>query len=518
MSSGVAAVLHHDVADNAEHPPLFKVLAALPVLAVASGRPRRRSLERQQRADLQRPLRRRADAGGHDARASPSPHASCRCSSARCWRWPSTRWPRLLFGPWSGVVAALLWLLDPVVLGLGHLDGVDLPFALTTVLVSLALVRWLRRRDRRAVVWLGWPPARRWLGAGHRAVGGRPGHRDHGRCPVARAGHVGWHPGQAGRCRDRAGLGRGLGRLHRARSRRRWLHLVGGPSPALRRRPAFLGPATTPEARPGSCSGIAGRGPTSGSGRPHCWSSCPRRSGPAVAGPAVLVGPGPLAGAIDRSTCRQCAGVGVVPALVLFVFELPNPATLGVRYLLPSLALWTVLASPVALVVGRRSWPLALWPSCWPRQPTAASCRSRIRSPTRRPRSGPAIGWPPTPTWTGVRTSRCWPPGAGAIIRLWPTSGHVGLTLARHAQGPAAGRRATRPTSRVGWPLGQRPHQCRPRRTGLAAWLLSGRHPGRFDPALPLLHASRRQPPVRPRRPRSAPARSAIGSRSGQDR
>ena len=34
VSSGVAAILHHDVADNAEHPPLFKVLAALPVLAV----------------------------------------------------------------------------------------------------------------------------------------------------------------------------------------------------------------------------------------------------------------------------------------------------------------------------------------------------------------------------------------------------------------------------------------------------------------------------------------------------
>ena len=32
VSSGVAALLHHDVADNAEHPPLFKVLAALPVL------------------------------------------------------------------------------------------------------------------------------------------------------------------------------------------------------------------------------------------------------------------------------------------------------------------------------------------------------------------------------------------------------------------------------------------------------------------------------------------------------
>src|SRR5580700_10578885 len=34
VSAGLVAILHHDVADNAEHPPLFKVLAALPVLAV----------------------------------------------------------------------------------------------------------------------------------------------------------------------------------------------------------------------------------------------------------------------------------------------------------------------------------------------------------------------------------------------------------------------------------------------------------------------------------------------------
>ena len=44
----------------------------------------------------------------------------------------------------------------------------------------------------------------------------------------------------------------------------------------------------------------------------------------------------------------------IVPAGVLFVFELPNPRTLGVRYLLPSIALWTVVASPLALVVRRK--------------------------------------------------------------------------------------------------------------------------------------------------------------------
>ena len=49
-----------------------------------------------------------------------------------------------------------------------------------------------------------------------------------------------------------------------------------------------------------------------------------------------------------------------LPAVVLFVLELPNPKTLGVRYLLPSLALWAVVASPIALLIGRRLVAAAL--------------------------------------------------------------------------------------------------------------------------------------------------------------
>jgi hypothetical protein len=63
---------------------------------------------------------------------------------------------------------------------------------------------------------------------------------------------------------------------------------------------------------------------------------------------------------VARSTWNQTVLAVVVPALVLFAFELTNPRTLGVRYLLPSIALWTVVASPVALVVGRRLAGVAL--------------------------------------------------------------------------------------------------------------------------------------------------------------
>ena len=192
VSSGVAAILHHDVADNAEHPPLFKVLAALPVLAVGPVVPAdghwnvnnertysARFVQAQMRAGTMRRV---------TFASRLVPLLECGLLALALYGLAS-----LLFGAWSGVVAALLWLLDPLVLGLGHLDGVDLPFALTTVLVSWALVRWLRR-PRRAVVRL----------AGCRLWGGRVGsdhgnarrgrgarrHRGGGRCVRV---NVGWH-------------------------------------------------------------------------------------------------------------------------------------------------------------------------------------------------------------------------------------------------------------------------------------------------------------------------------------
>ena len=49
-----------------------------------------------------------------------------------------------------------------------------------------------------------------------------------------------------------------------------------------------------------------------------------------------------------------------MPGAVLMAVELPNPRTLGVRYLLPVVALWIVVASPIALVAGRRMMAVTL--------------------------------------------------------------------------------------------------------------------------------------------------------------
>ena len=78
-----------------------------------------------------------------------------------------------------------------------------------------------------------------------------------------------------------------------------------------------------------------------------------------VAGPLVLVAL-VRSGRISRWTWRQTLAAVILPALVLFAFELPNPRTLGVRYLLPSIALWIVAASPIALVVTRRLAAMAI--------------------------------------------------------------------------------------------------------------------------------------------------------------
>jgi hypothetical protein len=73
-----------------------------------------------------------------------------------------------------------------------------------------------------------------------------------------------------------------------------------------------------------------------------------------IAGPLVLVRL-LRSGHVRREIGWQTLAAVVTPAIVLFAFELPNPRTLGVRYLLPSIALWAVVASPIALVIGRRA-------------------------------------------------------------------------------------------------------------------------------------------------------------------
>ncbi len=155
VSAGLAGILHHDVTLNDEHPPLPKALAALPVLFTHPVIPPDGSWS------------------GHDEQAYAARFLDAQLAAGDVR--PVTFASRLvplaetvavafvlfalameLFGSaLAGLLAGALWLASPFVLGIGHLDGVDIPFALATALSSWALVGWLRRRTRRALGWLG---------------------------------------------------------------------------------------------------------------------------------------------------------------------------------------------------------------------------------------------------------------------------------------------------------------------------------------------------------------------------
>ena len=154
VSAGLAAVLHHDVTLNDEHPPLLKVLAVVPVLFAHPAVPANGRWS-----------------GNDELRyGARFVAAQLAAGKLRSVTFASRLVPLAetavvafvlfgiaaeLAGPVAGVLAGALWLASPLVLGIGHLDGTDVPFALGATLSSWALLRWLRRRDIRALAWLG---------------------------------------------------------------------------------------------------------------------------------------------------------------------------------------------------------------------------------------------------------------------------------------------------------------------------------------------------------------------------
>ena len=355
VSSGLAAILHHDLTDNAEHPPLFKVLAALPVLAVNPVIPADGHWNvNNERTYSARFVQAQIRAGTlhrvtFTSRLVPLVESGVLALALYALA-------NLLFGVWAGVLAALLWLCNPLMLGLGHLDGVDLPFALTAVLVSWAMVRWWRQRDRRSLLWLG------------AACGATISAQTTGLLLAAlvvvvvvvlagRDGIRGWR----------------LWRQPLLVTLVAWLlvwavYIILDPGVVVHSwflvpRPyleglKFLATNDTGSS-PGFLLGVSWTGA-------NVWfwpvTLLVKLSTPIlvllIAGPLVLIAL-VRSGRVERSTWHQTLVAVILPALVLFVFELPGPRTLGVRYLLPSISLWTVAASPLALIAGRRLIALA---------------------------------------------------------------------------------------------------------------------------------------------------------------
>jgi hypothetical protein len=332
VAAGLAALLHHDLTLNDEHPPVPKVLAALPVLMAHPVIPGN------------------GHWAGNDEHSYSARFVVAQLSAGTLRRVMFTA--RLvplaetvgvafavfalgseLLGSASGAFGGLLWLASPLVLGIGHLDGADIPFALATVMSAWLLARWLRLRSGRALAWLGLALA--WtalsdisgllvVAAGLAVVAGvtirgAPSLRSGARRALARAGLAAlialagmWIPYLM---LDPALLG----------------HPSLLPSPYLDGI-AYLRASDTPA--PGYLAGISYMG-----GRWWFWPLSLAIKLPAAT--LMLL----VAGAVawlpaDAATRRRALLAIGVPALLLTGFDLAIPRDIGVRYLLPVLALW----------------------------------------------------------------------------------------------------------------------------------------------------------------------------------
>jgi 4-amino-4-deoxy-L-arabinose transferase-like glycosyltransferase len=341
VSAGLAGVLHHDLTFNEEHPVLPKVLAALPVLLVHPVLP----------------------ANGHwnsnDERAYSATFlkAQRKAGTLRAVTFSSRLIPLLesvalavvlfalgrdLFGRAAGALAGSLWLLSPFVVGLSHLDILDVSFALAVAAWSWVLLRWLRQPTTRRTVVLA-------LVTGAAVLTDVTGLILVGLAVIAILMTSG-----------RSGLRHGL-RQSGLLLLVTWVFVwavYGALDPRVLLDPTIVLPApylsgmsfllhndTVPG--PGYLLGVAWMG-----GRWWYWpGGLVLKTVPTT---LLLLVVGPFGWIwLDRSTRRQASFVLALPALCLLAFTVLLPRDIGLRYLLPVLALWLVAACSVVRLARR---------------------------------------------------------------------------------------------------------------------------------------------------------------------
>ena len=249
---------------------------------------------------------------------------------------------RSLFGRAAGAVAGSLWLLSPFVLGLSHLDSLDVSFALAVGLWSWAMLLWLGHPTTRRTVVLGLATAAAVLTdvTGLILVG------------LAVITIL----GVSGRAARRRGM-RQSGLLLLVTWALVWV-VYGAIDPRVLLHPTVVLPAPYLDgisylwhndtvAGPGYLLGVAWTG-----GRWWYWpgalflKTVPTTLLLLVVAPLGWIG-------LDRSTRRQALLVLVAPALCLLAFTVLTPRDIGLRYLLPVLALWLVAASSIVRLARR---------------------------------------------------------------------------------------------------------------------------------------------------------------------
>ncbi|MCU1426916.1 MAG: hypothetical protein JWL83_916 [Actinomycetia bacterium] len=151
LVGGVTALTRHDLRIVPQHPPLGKLVAAIPVLflhpRIPSGRIWTAAAHHRADYTFVRVFMNGERTSGHLQRDLFAARAVDVLEAAAV-AWVIAMLGSRLFGSFAGVFGGLLWLANPFVIGIGHLDGIDMPATLTVVL--LALLTLTARRDPRA--------------------------------------------------------------------------------------------------------------------------------------------------------------------------------------------------------------------------------------------------------------------------------------------------------------------------------------------------------------------------------
>jgi hypothetical protein len=144
VAAGVTVLTRHQIRINLEHPPLAKVIAALPVLLAHPTIPLG-------------PSWRAGDEDGYARDFYVAQHSEAErrrivflarlmpLAEGVAAAFALEALATSLFAPSAGLLAGALWLTTPFVLGLSHLDTIDVPFALAVLVGCLALIRYQRR-------------------------------------------------------------------------------------------------------------------------------------------------------------------------------------------------------------------------------------------------------------------------------------------------------------------------------------------------------------------------------------
>lgn len=356
LASGLSAWAHHDLRMAPEHPVLPRLLAALPALAADPIVPDDAAWRDGDWFDHTESVLAANDEAGRLRRIVFLSRLVPLAEAVACGLVLFLLARRLAREP-AGLLAAGLWFTTPFALGLGHVQSIDVAFTLATLLVALAL---LRHREA--------PTAGRALVVGL-ALAGALATRHTGlvlvpvalvvvaMAPVARrqavrmaalAGAVGY----AGlwavyRGFDPTAPGGAPGErfdgIVAAAGERSALARLVTAVPAPREWQAGFGHLTlTSDARPAWLAGQAWDGMQ--------WWFFPGSLALKVPLSALLLlGVGWVAcRRLAPARRRDLALVVVLPALVLLAFTVVQPLALGLRLVLPSLALALVAAGPAA--------------------------------------------------------------------------------------------------------------------------------------------------------------------------